>query len=78
MQKETKQPEEIKINPLEELLLKFEESPREAKDLIAIQLEEDRKKLILNNYVESLKGYTRRHIVRAMKRKAKELGLNEI
>lgn len=78
MQEETKLPEEIQSNPLEELLARFEESTEEAKDAIIQQIEYDKKKLILNKYVESLKGNSRRHIIRAMKRKAIELGLNEI
>ena len=78
MQEETKLPEEIQSNPLEELLARFEESTEEAKDAIIQQIEDDKKKLILNKYVESLKGNSRRHIIRAMKRKAIELGLNEI
>jgi len=65
-------------NPLEDLLLKFEESTEEAKEVIIQQIEIDKKKLVLNKYVESLKGMKRRHIIRAMKRKATELGLNEI
>lgn len=67
-----------KPNPLEELLNRFEDSTEEAKDAIIQQIEDDKKKLILNKYVESLKGMSRRHIIRVMKRKAKELGLNEI
>lgn len=78
MQEETKLPEEVQSNPLEDLLLKFEDSTEEAKEAIIQQIEIDKKKLVLNKYVESLKGMSRRHIIRAMKRKAKELGLNEI
>ncbi len=78
MQEETKLPEEVLSNPLEDLLLKFEDSTEEAKEAIIQQIEDDKKKLILNKYVESLKGMKRRHIIRAMKRKAIELGLNEI